>query len=242
MNKLTNDQRQVILSGVLGDGAIKGGRAYFSCIHKEYMDFKKEKLGDLALLVERKENNGYKKGAFIYKLYTLKHPEIEEIGNYSFQQIVDELDELGISMWVLDDGSRHHKNNFYNLNTHAIDREVEENVLIPFFNRLNIFPRILTEKKKDGRVFSYLYISKWLGAMTLSAMVRKLNLECFAYKLMPTELEDVYEKVKDIEGFSEMTALHKTHYVKKLLDIKHKTYMHKNVTSTSMPYTDSSKI
>lgn len=239
MKALTNEQKQVILSGILGDGRLKHGRAFFSCIHKEYMELKKKLLGDIGLLVERKENNGYKKGAFIYKLQTLVHPEIKKYESYSIEGILKELDELGIALWVLDDGSRHKKNNFYNINTHALDRQIEEDLLIPFFNKLNIFPKITTETKKDGRCFSYLYIAKWVGAMEISRILRKIPLECYSYKLMPIEMEEAYFKYKDLEEFKDMTSLQKTAYIKNEMGLKQKNKLLDNVTSTEMIFTDS---
>jgi len=243
MKELTNEQKQVLLSGILGDGCLRNGRAYFSCIHKEYMDLKKKLLGDLALLVEKKRNDGYKKGAFIFKLDTLMHPQIKEYQKYTVQQIVNELDELGIALLIFDDGSRHKKNNFYNINTHAQTREDEQDVIIPFLNKFDVYPTILTEAKKDGRIFSYLYVSKWNGAMVLSRMLRKFNLECYAYKLMPIEMENAYFEVKDKEDFLALTTpLKRTNYIKDYLNIERNKHMYSNVTSTEMVFTDSSKL
>lgn len=242
MKELTNEQKQVILSGILGDGHLKNGRAMFSCIHKEYMDLKKKLLGDLALLVERKENNGYKKGAFIYKLQTMAHPQIKAYESYTIEQVLSEIDDLGVALWMYDDGSRHKKNNFYNINTHALDRWVEEDILIPFFNKLNIFPKILTETKTDGRCFSYLYVSKWAGAMYLSRMLRKIPLECYDYKLMPIEMENAYFLYKDDEEFIKRQPYGKTAYIKTKLGLKGKDFLAENVSSTEMIFTDSRNI
>jgi hypothetical protein len=242
MKKLTNNQRQVLLSGILGDGSLRKGRGYFSCIHKEYMELKKNLLGEIALLVEKKQNSGYKKDAFIYSLYTIKHPEILEMETYSIEKILSELDELGIALWLADDGSRHKKNNFYNLNTHAINRDIEENIIIPFFNKINIFPKITTETKKDGRCFSYLYIPKWQGAMELSKMLRKLNLKCYDYKIMPFEIEELYFKLKDTKEFKNASNYQKTNIIKKELGISHNSFLHKNIKSVEMVYTNSALI
>lgn len=242
MKELTNEQKQVILSGILGDGWTRNGRAGFSCIHKEYMELKKRLLGDLALLVERKENNGFKKGAFIYKLQTLTHPQIKIYEGYTIEKVISELDELGIALWLYDDGSRHKKNNFYNINTHALDRWVEEDILIPFLNNHNIFPKILTETKKDGRTFSYLYVSKWRGAMELSKMLRKVPISCYEYKLMPIEMEEAYFRTSSSEVFKSMTALQQTKYIKNEMGLGHNTKLAENVTSTEMVFTDSRNI
>jgi len=242
MEKLTNEQRQVLLSGILGDGHLKNGRAIFSCIHKEYMELKKKLLGDLSLLVERKQNSGFKKDAFIYKLGTLAHPEIKEMEKYSTKRILEEIDELGIALWIADDGSRHKKNNFYNINTHALPRYEEEQHLLPFFNSIGIFPRITTETKKDGRCFSYLYIPKWEGAMELSRILRKLELNCYDYKLMPIEMEEAYFRNKDLEEFKMANSYGRTKIIKNGMGLTYKDILHKNVTSTEMRITNSANI
>ena len=41
-------------------------------------------------------------------------------------------------------------------------------MLIPKLNEFGIFPKVLTETKKDGRVFSYLYVSKYKGAFAIN--------------------------------------------------------------------------
>jgi len=71
MKDLTNEQKQTLLSGILGDGYLiknGGGAMSFCCIHKEYLELKKELLGDLATEVKAVNNNGYKKGI----IYTLR--------------------------------------------------------------------------------------------------------------------------------------------------------------------------
>ena len=234
--EITNEQKQVMLSGILGDGSLiknGGGAMSFSCEHREYLDFKKKLLGDLASDIKVVQNNGYKKG-IIYTLRCKASDFGKLLFKYSYEDIMKEIDELGIAMWTGDDGSRHKKDNFYNLNTHAINREIEESVLIPYLNKWNIYPSILTETKKDGRIFSYLYISKWRGGMELSRMLRKLNLKCYDYKLVPIEMEDAYFTNKDLEEFKSKSTQGKTNFIKKYLNIGYKEFMHKNTTNIVM--------
>lgn len=233
--KITNEQKQVMLSGILGDGSLlKTGAMSFNCVHKEYMELKKKLLGDMCVADVRESlNMGYKK-APIYSISCRVSEFGKELLNYTHLDLVNELDELGLALWMFDDGSRHKKNNFYNINTHAIDRNKEEKVLLPFFNKLNIFPKILTETKKDGRVFSYLYVSKWNGAMELSNTMRKINLSCYNYKLMPIELEESYFLLKDKEDFKNNSPYQKTNMIKDLLSINRDSHLYNNVTSIEM--------
>jgi hypothetical protein len=233
--EITDEQKQVMLSGILGDGCLhKTGAMSFNCVHEEYMELKKKLLGDLCVAeVKEKMNTGYKK-APIFSIRCKVSDFGKELLDYTHRDILNELDELGLALWIFDDGSRHGKNNFYNINTHAIDRNIEDKVLIPYFNNLNIFPKILTETKKDGRVFSYLYISKWEGAMELSRIMRKLNLKCYDYKIMPIELEESYFLMKNDASFKNASAYRKTNMVKDLLSIERNSHIYNNVTSVEM--------
>ena len=234
--EITNEQKQVMLSGILGDGCLKSnGAMVFNCAHKEYMELKKKLLGNLCTSdVRESMNQGYKK-AYIYTISCRVSEYGKSLLNYTHQDIVNELDELGIALWMFDDGSRHKKNNFYNINTHAIERNIEDKILIPFFNKLGIYPSVLTETKKDGRVFSYLYVSKWNGAMLLSKMMRKIGLECYDYKVMPMELEEAYFNIKDTEDFKNAkTPYKKTEIIKKHLGGNHFGFISKMVTSVEM--------
>lgn len=200
--EITNEQKQVMLSGLLGDGSVKQNHVTYNCMYREYMVFKRKLLGKLAKSeVIESGNLGYKKGS---KIYTFS----VHINNYSrylvrapLLETIKDLDELGLAMWLMDDGSLHKKNYFYNINTHSFSREEEENILIPKLNEFGIYPSIMTEKKKDGRLFSYLYISKWNGAMIISRILRKYMIDCYRYKLIPEEIENAYFKLTDINEF-----------------------------------------
>lgn len=234
--ELNNKQKQVLLSGILGDGCLyKKGSMFFNSSHKEYMEFKKHLLGHLCINdVKERINLGYKRVP-IYSIDCRVTKYGKLLNNYSVADILTELDELGIALWMYDDGSRHKKNNFYNINTHALDRETEEKIIIPYFNSIGVFPEILTEKKKDGRLFSYLYVPKWDGAMILSRMMRKLNIKCYDYKLMPVEMEQAYFDLKDTDEFKNATnRRQKTNLVKKHINCAYQENLHSFVTSIEL--------
>ena len=60
--EITNQQKQVMLSGLLGDGSLlKSGGMSFNCQYKEYMQYKKDLLGNLVNNeVKEAINRGYK--------------------------------------------------------------------------------------------------------------------------------------------------------------------------------------
>lgn len=188
---LTREQKQVLLSGIFGDAHIKK-KVYFdgwrtNSIHREYIEFKKSLLGDLAKNshVSERVNNGYKKG-FIYCL-EINNPLINEVSRIPIENQITQLDELGVALWFYDDGSRHKKSNWYNLNTHAFTEEVQQELFLPFFKGLGMEPSILKDRKKDGREFCYLHFPKHRGAYLVAQILEKYPVSCFSYKRWPEE-------------------------------------------------------
>ena len=191
--EITNQQKQVLLSGLLGDGSIKKSHVSYNCMYKEYMQFKRSLLGNLAKSeVIESDNLGYKKGSKIYSFSGKLNHYADSLVYNDLSESIKDLDEMGLALWIYDDGSLHKKNFFYNINTHSFPKEVQEEVLIPALNKFGIYPKILTEAKPDGRLFYYLYISKWNGAMKISRLLRNYPLECYKYKLIPKEIENAY--------------------------------------------------
>jgi hypothetical protein len=220
--EITNQQKQVLLSGLLGDGCIKYGKnPSYNCMYREYMKYKRNLLGKLAHSEVIENNNaGYKKGSKIYNFTAHRNEYANYISTAPLKDTIKDLDELGLALWILDDGSLHRKNYFYNINTHSFSRNDEENILIPKLNEFGIYPKILTEKKKDGRVFSYLYISKWNGAMVISRILRKYMVDCYKYKLIPEEIENAYFKL-NLEELNKLpTEYKKTTYFLKQNNVK----------------------
>jgi len=165
---LNEKQLQVILSGILGDGCItttNSNSTYFStcCKYKEYLDFKKFLLGDFFSGEGFLQNNGFSQTS-IYLLRSKSNIILRTLQTYSIQTILDNLTDLGLAMWIYDDGSLHKKNLFYNLNTQSFDYQTQSTYFIPFFNKLGIFPKMQIEQKKDGRIFWYLRIGQFSGA------------------------------------------------------------------------------
>ena len=207
--EISNEQKQLMLSGLLGDGSIKHSHVTFNCMYREYMAYKRKLAGNLAKSEVIEMNNlGYKKGSKIYNFSMRLNEYSKYLIEKPLSETINDLDELGLALWVMDDGSLHKKNYFYNINTHSFTREQEESILIPKLNEFGIYPTILTEKKQDGRLFSYLYISKWNGAMIISRILRKYIVDCYRYKLIPKEIEDAYFKL-DLEEFNKIPSEYK---------------------------------
>lgn len=198
---LNNEQKQVILSGLLGDGYIhitNSNSAYFitNCKFQEYLDYKKGLLKDLFKKIDYKVENGFRKTP-IYTLRSCSNDTLKIYKKYSLSQILDELDELGIALWFYDDGSLHKSTLFYNLNTQSFTKEEQEKYLIPFFNKMGIYPKLQIERKKDGRIFWYLRIGKFSGADKITLLLEKYPISCYSYKRWSSETIQKWSKFQE---------------------------------------------
>lgn len=199
-------QRQVFLSARLGDGNIKeSGAVQFSCIYDDYLEIKRTMLGDLGVNreVKLRENSGYKFDGEIFTLSTLSTEIGKEIRNLPIDRVIEELDEIGLCLWGYDDGSLHHKNLFYNLNSHNLTYELQQDVLIPKLKSFGLkSPSLLKETKKDGRVFHYVNIPKFKGAFEFDEILRLIDVPSYRYKLLPNNYREIYSQLKrEYSGF-----------------------------------------
>lgn len=199
---LKNNQLQVLFTGMLGDGhlttqASKNSDSSYvtNCKYLEYIQYKQKLLAEIASNYTVNEKNGYSQTR-IYTLASKRHPDITVIKKLSIEEIINSLDDLGLALWFYDDGSLHKNKMFYNLNTHKFSKEIQENLFIPFFNKLNIFPKITKEVKKDGRVFYYLRISRFEGAYEINKILHKYPVDCYKYKLWSSETIQYWSKLQ----------------------------------------------
>lgn len=198
---MTNNYKQLLISGILGDGSLcSNGRVSYSCLHKEYLEFKTSLIPEMECKITTKLNSGYNKENAISTFATRANELGKRFYNSPLSEIVEDIDELGLALWFYDDGSLHKKNHFFNINTHSFSEEEERNVLIPLLNRFNIFPKIMKERKKDGREFTYLYVAKHKGVFEITRILRKYPIKCYEYKQIPDEefkrFELIHERYK----------------------------------------------
>jgi hypothetical protein len=200
-DNLTIEQQQVILTGSFGDGFIcktKSNKSYYvtNCIHKDYLIYKIGLLKNLCTgHIREYINQGYKQNT-IYSFNSIYSLGITQFNALSLEEKLKKFTDLGIALWFYDDGSLHHKNYFYNLNTHKFCQEVNEDILKPYFNTLGMYPKVLRDKKKDGRIFYYLHFSKHKGAFEISNILSKYYIECFKYKLWSSTTIQKWSKLQ----------------------------------------------
>lgn len=199
---LNNEQLQVLISGKFGNGylctpktAKSNSKFETNCIYKEYIEFKKDLLGDLAFNITSGINKGFKNNT-IYKLSTHASEDITKVRNMSMQEALELMDELGLAMWFYDDGSLHQTKLFYNLNTQAFSKEDNEQIIVPFLAKhgINAIPTI--ERKKNGKEYWYLRIPKYQGAYEISQILSKYPISCYNYKIWSSETSQKWCKLQ----------------------------------------------
>lgn len=201
---LTNNQKQVLLTGFLGDGClIKNGKSlnsnyYYkaSSITSQIIDLKSFLLGDLFSNRKVKINSGFKKNSFITVCSSKTCKLITDFKEQGLEHAISTMNTLGVALWFYDDGSLHKDNLFYNLCTHKYSREIQEDILIPALNKFNIYPKVLVERKKDGREFNYLYIGKHDGAIEVSDILKSHYLPSMDYKIWCSETSREWRKLQ----------------------------------------------
>ena len=199
---LTNEQLQVLISGKFGDGNLstpktQNSNSYYStnCIHREYLEYKKELLGDLSSDISEATNRGFKANT-IYRMSSKTLEDITKIRNMSIQEALDLLDDLGVALWIYDDGSLHKTKLFYNINTQAFSEEINKNIFVPFFKKFGITTIPTIERKKDGREFWYLRVPRYQGAFEISQILSKYPVACYNYKIWGSETIQKWSKLQ----------------------------------------------
>ena len=209
--ELSNNQIQVLLTGKFGDGGLyNNARAKYNptwdtnyhyvsnSVNLEYINFKKSLLGDLCKRpIHSSINRGFKSNP-IYTISTKIDFRITSIANESLKESLTKMDGLGLALWIYDDGSLHRTKEFYNLNTQAYSREVNEDILVPFlFNKFNIKAKVTPEHKPDGREYWYLRIGRFDGAFEISKILYKYPIESLNYKLISSETIQKWSRLQE---------------------------------------------
>lgn len=150
----------IFLNAVFGDGCVSWDRRnkkglvpiYFSGTNESLVIYKQKLLGSNS--TKKKEQH---KDAWGKKPIYITHSTILPTPGTKLE-LISKLEYEDFLLWLLDDGSYHKKRGFLNLNSHALT--LAENIELSFhlWHYLGVESRILPDKKKDGRLFFYLYI------------------------------------------------------------------------------------
>lgn len=117
---LTQQQRQVVLGSLLGDGCVlrtKHGHVFamtHSEAQREYLLWKSELLGSLIQATPKVSNSSYLgTPTKQVSVQSIKHPDLTSIYELAYPdntktvsiEWLNEIDSLGLAIWYMDDGS-----------------------------------------------------------------------------------------------------------------------------------------
>lgn len=153
-------------------------------------------LGNLASSKHRIAKNGYAQTP-IWQFHTHVNKDITTIKNMNIKDSLNLMDDLGLALWFYDDGSLHKNKLFYNLNTQAFSEEINRDLFVPYLAKYNIYAKPTIERKKDGREFWYLRISRYEGAYEISKILNKYPVNCYNYKIWSPETIHNWSKMQE---------------------------------------------
>lgn len=203
---LKNEQLQVLLTGKVGDGCLferknSTQEATYStcCIYLEYLEYKHKLLGDLVAKsnIRNVSYIGFDAPRKIFSLVTCPSKEITKLKHLDLESSISLLDDLGIALWIYDDGSLHKSKLFYNINTQKYPQDIQEDIFIPKLKKHGINAKVRMERKKDGRVFYYLSVSKYEGSYEIATILNTYYVNCFNYKIWSSETIQKWSKLQE---------------------------------------------
>jgi hypothetical protein len=157
VGSLTQFQKSVIIGTILGDGYLRiiSGRknAFLEINHafnqKPYVDWKFKVLKNICVSRPKKRKGNGKRLA--YRFYTKQHPQLTKFYREFYKDRIKivpsnlQLDEIILSVWFMDDGSKCGNSNFY-LNTQQFSKRDQEK-LLKKLEFLNLHTRLNKDKK-----------------------------------------------------------------------------------------------
>ncbi|MDK2821847.1 MAG: recombination protein RecA [Clostridia bacterium] len=190
---LTKEQRQIIIGSLLGDGSINLENVFLitqSDKQKEYLDWKVKKLG--SIIMRNPKAYHRKNGLTQWHIHSIKHPEIEEIrnkvyinGQKTLGKWINELNELGLAVWYMDDGSFNKNPNSLQCTISSDNFTEEENYQLKEFlkQRFSIEAKVQELKDKRYNILRYRLRINRHEADKLFELIRKYVPQCMKYKI-----------------------------------------------------------
>ena len=192
--KLTPNEEQIILGGLLGDlhcrithtsknARLEGGHGSNQI---GYLDYKTKLLGRLNWTVRLAKDGSthYESKSFqcLNEYYTLFYPNRRKLVN---KTTLDRLDKLGLLIWYLDDGNYHLRDKTSRIYTNCFSYEEQLIIKKWFEDKWNISPKIYQYKDQNnypGKIWYYLNFSVSETKKLHDLFVNFIIPECMKYK------------------------------------------------------------
>lgn len=212
-NALSKTQQQVLLGSILGDGSLRAetDNCRLSITQGEkqlnYLKWKVDLLGNLITGKIREGKSGYCNNK-VYAISTRITPELnvydcDELTQ--IKQVVSELDDLGVAIWYMDDGSKSGQTLSLHTESFTYDSQL---VFQQFFKeKYSIEPKIMTSKK-NNKIYYYLYFNT-SDSKILSTRLKSYIIPSMQYKLLDEDMGKFnYTKEKELSfGLSKIKSI-----------------------------------
>jgi len=180
---------QLLMSAHLGDGCFyrklntHNYKVVFNSVNKEYLEMKKAQFPKFFHNITVRKNAGYSTNQ-IYSLASKSNLTITNFASLSLPDVLNKLSGFGLALWIQDDGTLHKIKNRYQLSTHSFTYDEHEKYILPFFNKLELFPKIYTESKSKN----YYYLAFSVNdTVKLSNLITPYVIPSFSYKILSSE-------------------------------------------------------
>ena len=215
-------QKSVLIGTVLGDAYLANvnnrlSRIRFTHGEKqlEYLKYKQHIFRNLFGNVEPYYNfSGYNRNKKIYFVSSKSSEELFEYYNKFYKNgkkiiynIIDEIDEISLAFWIMDDGNlQKHKAKIeschYALATHSFSEE-ENDILIEMFNnKFGLDPK----KKFDKRCNKYFLVFPTKDTKKISKIISKYVHPSMNYKLLEQDKNNFVENKEELYNFGYKTV------------------------------------
>jgi hypothetical protein len=195
----TDEQKSIIFGTLLGDGSLRNTYKNYALAlgqgqkQLEYLNWKKEKLSNFIVKQEPKvyQSKSEHNHAPMYHYHTISHPFLTELRGKIYpngdktvtKEWLDNIDELAMAVWYMDDGSQNKRYGTISLCTNGFS--YEEHLLMQnwFFTRWNIEVQIEHNKStKTGKDQQRLRINT-SEAKDFCEIVKPFIPDCMNYKV-----------------------------------------------------------
>lgn len=181
---LNDYQQQLVLGSLLGDSSLHiiNDNVYrIKNIHSiKQEDYIKYKANILNANIKYIDKNGYsKKPAMSFTTKSFGFPFKLSKNENDIDLIIDNIDERGLAIWYMDDGSKFTTNNGARFHTEGFTYETNVKLSNMLKNKFNIDNKVLSYKEK----YNYISLSN-AGFITLCKLINKYIHPSMSYKVI----------------------------------------------------------
>jgi len=185
------------INAKLGDGCIRKGETNkyhqlsFSGTEETWIRYKHQLSETTTKFCNQEQSpNAYGKKR-IYRFTTSPSPMAEYYSQITIIDLISQMTIKDLIALYFDDGSWHKGKHIMNLYTNSLTIEENERLILKIHELLGYSPKMIFDRKKDGRQYPYLYFPRMLVKEFIphiNEFINETGLVCFLYKIGLSEM------------------------------------------------------